>query len=237
MRITALTLLIAATAPSSQAEIVKLVMHGTFTDVGASGVPEGMEFVAVARIEDSMEDILPGDPETGLYIDAFTDFHAYVENGAELESTMPAGVLVGNEVAGDYVIFNICDMTQSVPIGNAVFVAIEAGFDGPSELLETDSLSEAASQMPNMGGTLTFKDGPSGYIVPGNIYHAEYFVANSAAAADLNLDGVVDTADLGILIGQFGQAGPLSSDINGDGVVDTADLGILISHFGQSTAP
>ena len=50
---------------------------------------------------------------------------------------------------------------------------------------------------------------------------------------DLNADGVVDTADLGGLIGSFGGAGPFG-DINGDGIVDTADLGTLIGNFGQS---
>ncbi len=53
--------------------------------------------------------------------------------------------------------------------------------------------------------------------------------------ADLNEDLVVDTADLGFLIGEFGQTGgTLTSDINSDGVVDTADLGILIGVFGSN---
>ena len=55
-------------------------------------------------------------------------------------------------------------------------------------------------------------------------------------AADLNVDGVVDTADLGGLIGSFGNTSPFA-DINGDGVVDTADLGILIGSFGQTCSP
>ena len=49
--------------------------------------------------------------------------------------------------------------------------------------------------------------------------------------ADYNGDGVVDTADLGILISAFGTANG-HVDLNGDGIVDTADLGILISAFG-----
>ena len=48
---------------------------------------------------------------------------------------------------------------------------------------------------------------------------------------DLNGDCIVDTADLGILISEFGTTG-IFADINKDGVVDTADLGILISGFG-----
>lgn len=50
---------------------------------------------------------------------------------------------------------------------------------------------------------------------------------------DLNLDGVVDTADLGLLISAFGTNNPVA-DINGDLLVDTADLGQLIANFGAS---
>jgi hypothetical protein len=49
---------------------------------------------------------------------------------------------------------------------------------------------------------------------------------------DINGDGVTDTADLGILISNFGLLGFSPTDLNGDGVTDTADLGILISNFG-----
>lgn len=50
---------------------------------------------------------------------------------------------------------------------------------------------------------------------------------------DINLDGVIDTADLGFLIAAFGGASP-ASDLNEDGIVDTADLGLLIALFGSS---
>lgn len=50
---------------------------------------------------------------------------------------------------------------------------------------------------------------------------------------DLNGDGLVDTADLGILIGDFGTAGRNRADLNLDRVVDTADLGLLLSAFGS----
>jgi hypothetical protein len=51
--------------------------------------------------------------------------------------------------------------------------------------------------------------------------------------ADFNTDGIVDTADLGTLLGEFNTTGP-TADINGDGVVDTADLGILLGAFGTT---
>ena len=49
---------------------------------------------------------------------------------------------------------------------------------------------------------------------------------------DINGDGAVDTADLGLLISDFGVAGKSRADLNGDAVVDTADLGFLIGAFG-----
>jgi hypothetical protein len=46
---------------------------------------------------------------------------------------------------------------------------------------------------------------------------------------DLNGDGVVDGADLGILLGQWDGAG--TADLNSDGTVDGADLGILLANW------
>jgi hypothetical protein len=47
--------------------------------------------------------------------------------------------------------------------------------------------------------------------------------------ADLNGDGTVDGADLGLLLAGWNTAGP--GDINGDGLVDGADLGLLLIGF------
>ena len=74
--------------------------------------------------------------------------------------------------------------------------------------------------------------GASGADPSGSYSGASYVIFGRCfLPTDLNDDGVIDTADLGILIGQFGTAGP-GADINGDGSVDTADLGILIGSFG-----
>ncbi len=51
----------------------------------------------------------------------------------------------------------------------------------------------------------------------------------SVVVGDLNDDGVVDAADLTILLNQWGTTG--SADLNGDGVVDAADLAILLSNW------
>ncbi|MBM4052742.1 MAG: hypothetical protein FJ270_08400 [Planctomycetes bacterium] len=44
--------------------------------------------------------------------------------------------------------------------------------------------------------------------------------------ADLNDDGVVDGADLALLLAAWGSA---SGDINGDNVTDGSDLGLLLA--------
>lgn len=51
-----------------------------------------------------------------------------------------------------------------------------------------------------------------------------------ARPADLNGDGVVDGADLGLLLLNWGKGG--TGDVNGDGVVDGADLGLLLQDWG-----
>jgi hypothetical protein len=49
--------------------------------------------------------------------------------------------------------------------------------------------------------------------------------------SDLNNDRVVTGADLGVLLGSWGQSDVLA-DLNADGVVGGADLGILLGAWG-----
>ncbi len=58
---------------------------------------------------------------------------------------------------------------------------------------------------------------------------------NTRRPADINADGVVNTADLTVLLGNFGHAVQpgTQGDLNGDGVVNTADLTQLLGVFGQ----
>ncbi|MFG0274105.1 MAG: choice-of-anchor tandem repeat NxxGxxAF-containing protein [Phycisphaerales bacterium] len=50
---------------------------------------------------------------------------------------------------------------------------------------------------------------------------------------DLTGDGVVDGADLGLLLGAWGPCAGCPADLNGDGVVDGADLGLLLGAWGS----
>jgi hypothetical protein len=49
----------------------------------------------------------------------------------------------------------------------------------------------------------------------------------NANPADLNGDGAVSGADLGLMLAGWGLAGP--TDLNGSGTTDGADLGLLLS--------
>jgi hypothetical protein len=58
-----------------------------------------------------------------------------------------------------------------------------------------------------------------------------------AIIGNINGDSAgVDTADLGILLSEFGTVGP-GGDLNCDGTVDTADLGVLLGVFSKSCQP
>lgn len=48
---------------------------------------------------------------------------------------------------------------------------------------------------------------------------------------DINSDGVIDSADIGLFISVFNTSEPVA-DFNEDGIVDSSDLGLLIANFG-----
>jgi hypothetical protein len=61
-----------------------------------------------------------------------------------------------------------------------------------------------------------------------------YFGCEDEIPGDLNGDGCVDQADLGILLGDWDCAGgECPGDCDGDGDTDQADLGILLAHWGE----
>jgi len=60
------------------------------------------------------------------------------------------------------------------------------------------------------------------------------FGPTECCPADLNNDGVVNGADISVLLGYWGQSGKsVVADITGDGLVDGADLAMLLSSWGK----
>jgi hypothetical protein len=53
------------------------------------------------------------------------------------------------------------------------------------------------------------------------------------AFGDLDLSGIVDGVDLGLMLVKWGQPNPGIPDCNGDNIFDGLDLGILLVHWGS----
>lgn len=99
----------------------------------------------------------------------------------------------------------------------------KVGSDGVSAWTATTSGSNSA-------GIALGHDGQSIYVVGGATAR---LIDTSQVPADLDGDGDVDGADLGLLLGAWGSAGPVG-DLNGDGIVDGADLGALLGAWNGS---
>jgi hypothetical protein len=56
--------------------------------------------------------------------------------------------------------------------------------------------------------------------------------AAPSCPADLNQDGVVNGADLGLMLGSWGPCPGCAADLNADGIVNGADLGLLLGSWG-----
>lgn len=61
---------------------------------------------------------------------------------------------------------------------------------------------------------------------------AAFMVIDASGVADLSGDGVVDGADLAMLLASWGVCGACAADLNNDGVVDGGDLAILLAAWG-----
>ena len=71
--------------------------------------------------------------------------------------------------------------------------------------------------------------GPQAWDLARSLYNTDV-----VCAEDINQDGVVNAADLGALIGDWGCTGPdCAADVNQDGIVNSADLGLVIGAWNQ----
>jgi len=122
---------------------------------------------------------------------------------------------------------------------------------GDSDSIASGSIWSGSVLQPRRlgaGGNTALADSFGGLVVSAVIeydnlaqlefYDAVLFIGPKGLdglVGDINNDGVVDTADLGLLLASFGTNDP-PADLNGDGGVDTADLGLLLSNFGESAS-
>lgn len=81
-------------------------------------------------------------------------------------------------------------------------------------------------------GNINAYFGGNGTIVDGGGNDVSAECADPFCLGDINLDSVVNAADLGLLIGEWGCKGECVADLNEDGMVNAADLGLLIGAWG-----
>jgi hypothetical protein len=103
-------------------------------------------------------------------------------------------------------------------------------------LTVTDQIVDVAAGLALDGEVLDPRDPaalPSGDGLPGGTAIVEFTVL---VGGDLDGDGDVDQADLGIFLSDWGCTGQdCVGDIDGDGDTDHADLGILLANWGYGT--
>jgi len=118
-----------------------------------------------------------------------------------------------------------------------------SGQDGGSSNFEISHATQAGGGGTSSGGDFTL-EGTIGEVVAGPMAGGEFDVisgslhpdAPECERADLNCDGTIDGADLGVLLVNWGPcpgtgAGSCQGDINHDGEVDGADMGVLLVYW------
>ena len=108
-----------------------------------------------------------------------------------------------------------CPTSTTVPAGCDDTTAGCTGNGGRVSL----SVTAGSSWLIRVGGSVAGTGG-SGVLT---------ITCQSACAADLNADGLVDGSDLGILLGGWGSS---AGDLDGSGTTDGADLGIMLGIWG-----
>ncbi|MFO0873375.1 MAG: hypothetical protein U0575_05330 [Phycisphaerales bacterium] len=123
-------------------------------------------------------------------------------------------VLVVNSDLGQVTAYLIDANGDPMPDSQSVFITGLAGAQG-------------AAVDPVTGDVLfsTFGGG-------NRVIRVSGFTPPSSCPADLTADGIVDGADLGLLLAQWGPTTGSTADLNGDQMVDGADLGAMLGAWG-----
>jgi hypothetical protein len=118
--------------------------------------------------------------------------------------------------AGDYLLYNRRGTPTSL---NKIFVARGSGATWQDE--------------PELTGDEPLPNGSTPNPFGGNIFNFTSGFGPDPSKGDVNLDGIVDDADLLAILFAFGSS-DAAVDVNSDGVVDDADLLTVLFNFGSS---
>jgi len=204
-----------------------------YGSVGITGAPVFVYDIA-SQITTNISS-LPGGPGSGLGALSFSD-------SGGVAMFLNVGPVLYDASAASFL--NLASL-PGYPAGNASvdYNGLSASGDYTfwhTEIYYFDTETQTFTQLTNVpgvtpaGGSLSSINNNGVAAFTAGFFGAEdIFLAIPPCPADINSDGVVNTADLGALIGAFGTTSS-AADINGDGIVDTADLGLLIADFGQA---
>jgi hypothetical protein len=171
-------------------------------------------------------EIVPIDDATGtvdvcvVQTNFFDERNLIIAGGAPLDEDF--ALIFGTPEGGVFINANTADGSTvlAVPDVNDVLAEVHftAGTDASGEF---EIVLAAATALSDVDG----------FEVP---YTASLATVNVGGLADpdLNDDGDVNGADLGLLLGQWGPCDGACADLNGDDEVNGADLGILLGSWG-----
>lgn len=117
--------------------------------------------------------------------------------------------------------------------GGTTWVQLELVTENAGVWVEkTFRIADAVTPTSTMRVRFRARDLVNGSVVEAGVDDVKLYGYDCTVArpADLNGDGTVDGADLGVLLGNWGNAG--AGDIDGNGQVDGADLGALVADWG-----
>lgn len=171
----------------------------------------------------------------------------------ELEAVLNTGEIFAGANSGTNYLINIIPLPANTAIASGAFFSsavmdstyadVDRSTLEPASNLSTGGVALVLSVIYDTDGDNFFDFNASDPGVNDEVYQVMYFITPDAdpiiidppcpCVGDLNGDCVVDTTDLGALLGGFGCTGTgCIGDLNGDGVVDTTDLGALLGDFG-----
>ncbi len=121
--------------------------------------------------------------------------------------------------------------------GILIIVVILASIGSQAQSVSREAVNSAGATMDNGSYSLSMSLGQIAITTleqPGNSLTQGFQQPESHCFGDINGDGFIDTADLLLLLGDFGCLMNCSSDLTGDGFVNTDDLLAFLGVYGTS---
>jgi plastocyanin len=160
---------------------------------------------------------------------AAAETHVIVQEGfAFVPSSLtvaPGDTIIWQRTSGGHTVTTGTDCTPGAYDG----FTINSGLNSVTPTVEVELPSDLAE------GTLGYFCNIASHCESLGMQASLTIVASAPCIGDLNGDGVVNGADLGLMLGAWGNCGKGAciADLNNDGLVNGADLGLLLGSWGK----